>query len=97
MRASGRLHWGIRLVIAALLLSAPVASAVPADQSTPGPGDPVGNNWGVNGGNYFNQRYSGLDQITTSNVANLKGGYDEWVAEGLPTETPGESERKSSR
>src|SRR2546423_10797703 len=32
-----------------------------------------------------------------TNVANLKGGYDGWVAEGLPTELPAESERKSSR
>jgi hydroxyacylglutathione hydrolase len=50
-------------------------------------------------------RGGGRSSIATSllmsrgltNVANLKGGYDEWVAEGLPTETPGESERKSSR
>ncbi|HJP58391.1 MAG TPA: MBL fold metallo-hydrolase [Gemmatimonadaceae bacterium] len=32
-----------------------------------------------------------------SNVANLKGGYDAWVAQGLPTETPAESESESSR
>jgi alcohol dehydrogenase (cytochrome c) len=56
-------------------MSAPVASAVPADQAAPGPGDPVGNNWSVNGGNYYNQRYSALNQITTSNVASLKGAW----------------------
>ncbi|MBV8714787.1 MAG: PQQ-binding-like beta-propeller repeat protein [Chloroflexi bacterium] len=76
MRASSRLRGGLGIVVAALLLSAPVASAVPADQpAAPGPGDPVGNNWSVNGGNYFNQRYSGLDQINTTNVANLKGAW----------------------
>jgi hydroxyacylglutathione hydrolase len=32
-----------------------------------------------------------------TNVANLKGGYDAWVAQGLPTENPAESERKASR
>jgi quinohemoprotein ethanol dehydrogenase len=62
-------------VLAALVVGAPVASAVPADQGAPGPGDPVGDNWTVNGGNYFNQRYSALDQINTSNVANLKGAW----------------------
>jgi len=32
-----------------------------------------------------------------TNVANLKGGYDAWVARGLPTQKPAESERKTSR
>src|SRR5436190_23889811 len=75
MRAGGRLQLRLVLVLAALLISAPVARAVPADQSAPGPGDPVGNDWSVNGGNYFNQRYSSLDQITPGNVANLKGAW----------------------
>ena len=75
MRAGGWLPRGIGLVLAALVVGAPVASAVPADQASPGPGDAVSNNWTVNGGNYFNQRYSALDQITTSNVANLKGAW----------------------
>jgi alcohol dehydrogenase (cytochrome c) len=34
-------------------------------------------NWITNGGNVYNQRYSPLDQINTSNIKNLKG---EWVA-----------------
>ena len=32
-----------------------------------------------------------------TNVANLKGGYDAWVAQGLPTQMPAESETKSPR
>lgn len=32
-----------------------------------------------------------------TNVANLKGGYDAWVAQGLPTEMSTEPERKSSK
>ena len=32
-----------------------------------------------------------------TNVANLKGGYDAWIAQDLPTEKPTESEKKSSR
>src|ERR1700694_4645453 len=38
---------------------------------------PVGNEWLTNGGNLGNQRYSALEQITTSNVKNLKAA---WVA-----------------
>jgi quinohemoprotein ethanol dehydrogenase len=75
MRARGRLQLQASIVIAALLMSAPVASAVPADQAAPGAGDPVGNNWTVYGGNFFNQRYSSLDQINPGNVANLKGAW----------------------
>jgi quinohemoprotein ethanol dehydrogenase len=75
MRAGGWFRRAIGFVSVAVLLSAPVANAVPADQATPGPGDPVGNNWSVNGGNFFNQRYSALDQINATNVANLKGAW----------------------
>jgi quinohemoprotein ethanol dehydrogenase len=75
MRAGRRLRVRLGVVLAALLLTAPVANAVPADQPGPAPGDPVGNNWMVNGGNYFNQRYSALNQITTGNIANLKGAW----------------------
>ena len=32
-----------------------------------------------------------------TNVANLKGGYDAWVAQGLPTQRPSQSKRKPSR
>lgn len=75
MRARRWLQRGVGIVVTALVVSAPSVHASPAGQAAPGPGDPVGNNWTVNGGNYFNQRYSGLDQITPSNVANLKGAW----------------------
>jgi quinohemoprotein ethanol dehydrogenase len=42
-------------------------------QQAPSPGAPAGNDSPLYGGNYFNQRYSGLNQITPSNVASLKG------------------------
>ncbi|HJQ10443.1 MAG TPA: MBL fold metallo-hydrolase [Gemmatimonadaceae bacterium] len=32
-----------------------------------------------------------------SNVANLEGGYDAWVAQGLPTETPSQSSETKRR
>src|SRR5687768_13988594 len=34
---------------------------------------PPTHSWPTNGGNLYNQRYSPLDQIDTSNVAELKG------------------------
>lgn len=37
--------------------------------------DPAGRDWTTHGGNTFNQRYSSLNSITTSNVANLKGAW----------------------
>src|SRR2546430_13053802 len=36
---------------------------------------PVGKDWVTNGGNLTNQRYSTLNQIDTSNVAQLKGAW----------------------
>jgi quinohemoprotein ethanol dehydrogenase len=44
-------------------------SAFTADQLTAPPSE----NWITNGGTLFNQRYSPLDQLTSANVANLKG------------------------
>src|SRR6266571_3029520 len=75
MGARGRVLMRAAIVLAVLLMSAPVASAVPADQAAPPAGEPSGNNWSVYGGNFFNQRYSSLDQITPSNVASLKGAW----------------------
>ena len=75
MGARGQLRMRAVIVLAVLLMSASVAGAVPADQATPPSGDAAGNNWTVYGGNFFNQRYSSLDQIKTSNVANLKGAW----------------------
>jgi PQQ-dependent dehydrogenase (methanol/ethanol family) len=53
---------------------APYAGAAPAQQAVPA-GDPAGNDWAVYGGNLFNQRYSSLNQINSSNVAQLKGAW----------------------
>src|SRR5438034_11292157 len=36
---------------------------------------PVGKDWVTNGGNLTNQRYSTLNQIDNSNVAQLKGAW----------------------
>jgi alcohol dehydrogenase (cytochrome c) len=75
MGARGRLHVCASIVLAVLLISAPAAGAVPADQAAPPAGEAAGNNWAAYGGNLFNQRYSSLDQINTGNVANLKGAW----------------------
>ena len=59
-----------------LTLLAPTSNVVaaPAQQAIPS-GDAAGNEWLTYGGNFFNQRYSSLNQITTSNVAQLKGAW----------------------
>ncbi|HEV7661957.1 MAG TPA: PQQ-dependent dehydrogenase, methanol/ethanol family [Chloroflexota bacterium] len=57
------------------LVAAPPAAAVPANQAVAPTGDPAAANWSVYGGNLYNQRYSSLNQITTSNVANLSGAW----------------------
>src|SRR5438105_648168 len=75
MGARNRLGMRGAIVLAVLLMSAPAAGAAPADQAAPPTGDAAGNNWSVYGGNFFNQRYSSLDQINTGNVANLKGAW----------------------
>jgi alcohol dehydrogenase (cytochrome c) len=38
-------------------------------------GQPASNTWTTYGGNLYNQRYSSLNQINTSNVKNLKGAW----------------------
>ena len=38
-------------------------------------GQPASNAWTTYGGNLYNQRYSSLNQINTSNVKNLKGAW----------------------
>src|SRR5918912_643780 len=55
----------------ALTLLSPNASA---QQAVPS-GDAAGREWLTYGGNFFNQRYSSLNQINTSNVAQLKGAW----------------------
>src|SRR5919206_2119085 len=66
-------HLGASIVLALSVL-APSAGAAPAQQAAP-PGDAAGKEWLTYGGNLFNQRYSSLNQINTSNVAQLKGAW----------------------
>ncbi len=63
------------LAIGALVVM-PAASLAQGTNSV-GVTTPVGANWTTYGGNLGNQRYSSLDQITSSNVQNLKAA---WVA-----------------
>lgn len=48
------------------LVAAPVAAAAPA---------PAGKDWPNYGGDYYNRRYSSLDQINTTNVKDLKAAW----------------------
>jgi len=80
----------VGVVVLSLLLGIGPA-LVGAQQTTPGaspgaspgaapPGQipssqPAGADWLTNGGNYYNQRYSSLNQITTDNVKQLKGAW----------------------
>jgi glucose dehydrogenase len=52
-----------------------LTGSVGAQTTSPPVGDPAGSEWLTYGGNLFNQRYSGLEQINTSNVANLKAAW----------------------
>jgi quinohemoprotein ethanol dehydrogenase len=74
MQVPGR-FWSRALAALILVIAAaPPAVAAPADQAATMPvGEPAGNDWMTYGGNLFNQRYSSLNQINASNVANLKG------------------------
>jgi alcohol dehydrogenase (cytochrome c) len=75
MRVDRRLALRGCIALALLLVSAAPVAAVPTDQAAAPVGEPAGTNWSVYGGNLYNQRYSSLNQITTSNVANLKGAW----------------------
>ena len=75
MRVDRRLAGRGYIALALVLVTAAPALAVPTDQAATPVGEPAGSNWTVYGGNLFNQRYSALNQISTSNVANLKGAW----------------------
>jgi quinohemoprotein ethanol dehydrogenase len=73
---------GALLSFFVVLLAAPAAAQQrPVAQSGR---DPAGTNWTTYGGNLFNQRYSSLEQITTTNVANLKGAWTYHIQGGSP-------------
>jgi quinohemoprotein ethanol dehydrogenase len=73
----------IALAVAVLVL--PLEASAQAQPSFPGLGRPTnpeltstragGKDWITYGGSLFNQRYSTLNQINQSNVANLKGAW----------------------
>jgi alcohol dehydrogenase (cytochrome c) len=48
--------------------------------------------WLTNGGNLYNQRYSPLDQINTSNVARLKGLWRTGMASGMRQDHSGQAQ-----
>jgi quinohemoprotein ethanol dehydrogenase len=48
-------------------------------------------NWIGNGGNVFNQRYSTLDEINSSNIKNLKGKWVTKLGSGLEFKYSGEA------
>ncbi|HYY89584.1 MAG TPA: PQQ-binding-like beta-propeller repeat protein, partial [Chloroflexota bacterium] len=75
MQSAGRVFGRALAVLGLILAAVPPAalSAAPADQAVAPVSDAAGNDWGTYGGNYFNQRYSSLNQINAGNVANLKG------------------------
>ncbi len=75
MRVDRRLVLRGCIALALLLVSAAPVAAVPTDQAVAPVGEPAGSNWSVYGGNLYNQRYSSLNQISTTNVANLKGAW----------------------
>lgn len=72
----------MRTLLAALGIASAITLPLAAQQGTePASGDfsagrlvaPPTANWPTNGGNLYNQRYSPLDSINASNVAQLKG------------------------
>jgi alcohol dehydrogenase (cytochrome c) len=71
------------VLIVSLLMVLPPASL--AAQTPKDLSPPPGQEWLTSGGNLSNQRYSTLDQISTSNVANLKGKWVTHVGSGIGT------------
>src|SRR5262245_1108600 len=63
------------LVIASLKPGLSQAQTPVAEPAAAPIGEPAGQEWTTYGGNLYNQRYSGLDQINTQNVKDLKGAW----------------------
>ena len=73
-------RWLLAAAFASGWLSSGPAARADEDQRPPSTttvvrpvATPAGNDWPVYGGNYFNQRFSSLNQINKSNVQNLRG------------------------
>ncbi|TXH67297.1 MAG: PQQ-dependent dehydrogenase, methanol/ethanol family [Thiothrix sp.] len=67
-------HLAKRLTLAMVVAGLPAGVAFANDSVLQATADP--NNWAIWGGNYGGNRYSSLDQINASNVANLR---PEWT------------------
>jgi alcohol dehydrogenase (cytochrome c) len=66
-------------------------TAAPAFSTSDLAADPS-DNWLTNGGSLFNQRYSPLDEITTSNISGLKGVWRTHLKSGLAAKYSAESQ-----
>lgn len=87
------------LILAALVaLAAIFAAGCGGDDEDDGPrsANPLAltptTSWPVNGGSYYNDRYSGADQIDKSNVKNLKGEWLTRLGSGVSAKYSGEAE-----
>lgn len=69
MRVHRRVVRGVVLAVAAVAVAGAAGCASGGGSGTQG----AGSDWSTNGGAMTNQRYSTLDEIDTSNVAQLKG------------------------
>jgi quinohemoprotein ethanol dehydrogenase len=72
-----------RLAVCVVLVASLLRPGGTSAQSGPDLRLQPGQNWLTNGGNLGNQRYSTLDKITVSNVANLKGAWMTHLGSGL--------------
>src|SRR5262245_50076080 len=68
-----------------------VTAIVPAPRNPVGWEAPTTANWPVVGGNYLQQRYSALNQITTANVTSLKEVWHIHLNSAKGTQYRGES------
>src|SRR5579864_9342417 len=75
-----RLFRWLALTLTTGVLLAPASLAA---QTEPDLSKLPGQEWLTPGGNLGNQRYSSLDQITTSNVSQLKGQWVTHLGSGL--------------
>ena len=66
-------------------------TAAPAFSTSDLAADPT-DNWITNGGSLSNQRYSTLNEITTSNIAGLKGVWRTHLKSGLAAKYSAESQ-----
>jgi alcohol dehydrogenase (cytochrome c) len=81
--------------MAALTVAAAAAAAVVAGCGSSGGGEATGagSDWSTNGGTMSNQRYSTLDDVDTSNVAQLKGVWRTHLnGSGIAAKYSGESQ-----